>query len=439
MNTLKLNYKRTFFIGLAFFTILMLWQVYNFYVPLMIEDLLVYYYGPGDYNYLKGIIMAVDNMLALFMLPIFGALSDKTKSAMGKRMPYILAGTILAVILFPFIPIMYATRTLWGLFVLIALVLISMNVYRAPAVALMPDITPKPLRSKANGIINFVGFLGAIAAGGLTMIYAMPLNLNTQSDIIMPFIITSVLMVVALIVLYSNIKENQLAKEVKEDMELGEKLAETNEKVEAGKPLGKLDLRNLRLIIVSVFLWFMAFNAIETFWSTYGVEHLGEVSTSLGLATIVLTIASLITFIPAGYVANKIGRKFSVMLGLTLMVGGLISATFIPTFGPTMLGLFAVAGIGWAFVNVNSYPMVVEMASNQNVGKYTGYYYTSSMVAQSVTPIFMGALMDIIGYQMFFPYAAVFAAISLVVFSFIKINKKTEVKDEGLLERMADL
>ena len=246
MNTLKLNKKRTMYIALAFFTILMLWQVYNSYVPLMLEDIFTNNLGAGNYKYLIGIIMAADNMFALFMIPLFGAISDKTVSKMGKRMPYIIGGTLLSVVLFPFIPVLYATGSLLGLFLIMGLVLISMNVYRAPAVALMPDITPKPLRSKANAIINFVGFIGAIFAGILALLFKMPLNFGEPSGIIFPFIITSVLMLLALILLLVKIKENKIIVQMEADMKLGETFSDSIEEISEDKPLSKTDSFNLK-------------------------------------------------------------------------------------------------------------------------------------------------------------------------------------------------
>ncbi|MDD4211094.1 MAG: MFS transporter [Clostridia bacterium] len=422
MNTLKLNKKRTMYIALAFFTILMLWQVYNSYVPLMLEDIFTNNLGAGNYKYLIGIIMAADNMFALFMIPLFGAISDKTVSKMGKRMPYIIGGTLLSVVLFPFIPVLYATGSLLGLFLIMGLVLISMNVYRAPAVALMPDITPKPLRSKANAIINFVGFIGAIFAGILALLFKMPLNFGEPSGIIFPFIITSVLMLLALILLLVKIKENKIIVQMEADMKLGETFSDSIEEISEDKPLSKTDSFNLKIIIISVFFWFLAFNALETFWSTYGEEYL--LTQSWSFATIILTVSSMIFFLPSGWISNKIGRKKSVMVGLSFMIIGLFFASQMTSFNAGLIALFSVSGIGWALVNVNSYPMVVELASKKNVGKYTGYYYTSSMVAQSVTPVFMGALMDTIGMQYFFPYAFTFTLVSLIIFSFIKTKSK---------------
>ena len=426
-KTLKLNKKRTIYIGLAFFTILMLWQVYNSYVPLMLEDVFTHNFGDGNYKYLIGIIMAADNMFALFMLPIFGALSDKTASRLGKRMPYVIAGTILSVILFPFIPVLYATGSIVGLFLIMGLVLISMNIYRSPAVALMPDITPKPLRSKANAIINFIGFIGAIFAGVLALIFKMPLNFGEPNNVIFPFIITSVLMLCALVLLLVKIKENKVLKEVEEDMILGETLSDSMEEITEDKPLSKTDKFNLRIIIVSVFFWFLAFNALETFWSTYGEEFLHTQSWSL--ATIILTVSSMIFFIPSGLISNKIGRKNSVLLGLVILIIGLFLASQVREFNTLLVTLFAVSGAGWALISVNSYPMVVELAHRKNVGKYTGYYYTSSMIAQSVTPVFMGTLMDVIGMQYFFPYAFTFSIVALIIFSFVKTNKVKKQKE----------
>lgn len=424
---LKLNTKRTIWIGFAFFTILMLWQVYNFYCPLYLEELFDSYFGESNYSYIIGVVMALDNILALFMLPIFGNLSDKTHTRLGKRMPYIIAGTVVSLVLFPFISLMFVWNSLVGVCVMMALILIAMNVYRAPAVALMPDVTPKPLRAKGNAIINFVGYLGAILGTLLTLIFN-----KTHADetlvrefTVWPFVITSVFMLTALIVLVLKIRENKLVEETREEMELGEQMAETNEKVEDNKPLSKLDKRNLWLLIFSVFLWYFAFNAIETFGSTYAKEVLQ--TTKWGLVTSVLAISSLLTFLPSTKLIAKVGRKYSIMIGLVLMIIPLAIAIFVSNI--IVLGvLFFVAGAGWAIINVSSYPMFVELASSGNVGKFTGYYYAASQIAQSITPIIIGFVLKWIGYKAFFPYSLTFMVLALIVFSFISVKKK-ENKD----------
>ena len=423
---LKLNKKRTFYIGFSFFTILMLWQVYNYYCPMFLEELLKSTYGAGDYNYIIGIIMALDNILALFMLPLFGAISDNTNSKLGKRMPYIIIGTGLSIMLFPFIPFLYIKNSLVGVAIMMGLILLAMNVYRSPSVALMPDVTPKPLRAQANAIINFVGYIGAIIGALLTIVFTKKLEdgVSLVRDLTLwPFIIVSVLMLVALVVLVLKIRENKLAEEMAEEMAEGEKLSETEESITDDKPLGKTDKCNLWLLIFSVFLWYFAFNAVETFGSLYAKNVLH--TNSWGLATSVLAIASLLAFLPAGKLTEKIGRKYSIVLGLGLMIASLFAALFVKEFGIILILLFAVAGVGWAIINVNSYPMFVELSTNKNLGKFTGYYYTASQIAQSITPIIIGFIMDWLGYRAYFPYATIFMTIALIVFMFVKTPKKT--------------
>ena len=384
---LKLNYKRTIYIGLAFFTILMLWQVYNTYCPLFLTDLLMQRYGGSaeSYSYIVGVMMALDNLLALFMLPLFGYFSDKTKSRLGKRMPYIIAGTVSAVVLFPLIPIMFLYNQLIWLFVIMGLVVLAMNIYRSPSVALMPDVTPKPLRSKANAIINLIGYIGAIFAGAIALFISIKVGADgsivyNPNTIWIPFVITAVIMVCVLVMLVLKIRENKLAKEVEAEMEEGEKQSETTVIVEDNKPLPKQDKRNLIVLFISIFLWFFAFNSLETFGSSYAVFEFGEGSGWWGIAVIVMTITSIISFIPGGIIAEKLGRFKAVLLGLGLMILGLLLAilfTFVPIFDGVITYLLylpiAMIGMGWAWVNVSSYPMVVEAASSGNVGKYTGY------------------------------------------------------------------
>lgn len=432
---LKLNVTRTFYIGLAFFTILMLWQVYNTYCPIFLSDLLIRTYGgaASDYSYLVGIIMALDNVLALFMLPLFGAWSDRTKSKLGKRIPFIIAGTFAAVVLFPLIAILFIYQKLIWMAVVMALVLVAMNIYRSPAVSLMPDITPKPLRSRANAIVNLVGYIGAIFAGAMALFIKVStdevtgLAIYNPKTVWIPFAVTAVLMIVALVILIFKIKENKLAEQLKEEMELGEKEAETNDTIAEDKPLGKRDKANLWIMLVSIFLWFFAFNAIETFGSSFGVYKLGVTTSWWGTAVIIMTLASIIAFIPAGWIANKIGRKNSVLIGLGLMIIGVVVCCFI-TIPWVFYPFIAIAGIGWAWINVNSYPMVVEVASKKNIGKLTGWYYAASMLAQSITPICVGFLFKWLGYSFLFYYVLIFAVLALGVFLFYKSPKKAEVE-----------
>ncbi len=426
---IKLNYKRTINISLAFFSILMLWQVYNTYCPLFLKDLL------GDNKeYLIGIIMALDNVVALFMLPLFGRLSDKTKTRFGKRMPYIITGMFLASLVFPVIAYAFIKRSAVLLIITMCVILCIMHMYRTPAVSLMPDLTPKPLRSKANGIINLVGYLGPIIAGGVAMF------VKYDEHPLVPFIIASICLIISAIILILTINENKLLEEVKEDLEIGEELSQTVESVKEDKPISKKDMNNLIIILIATFLWYMAFNALESFLSLYCEEILGESRLS-GNVTIILTISSVITFIPAGVLANKVGRKKSILIGLVSLFIGFLGSAIVTTklSGTSMHIIFFIfvvfAGIGWAVINVSSYPMVCECANQKNIGKISSYYYVASMLAQSVTPIIIGLIMSKIGYEPLFYYSSALTVIAFIVFMFYRENKeKVEIIKKGLFE-----
>lgn len=448
-KTLKLNYKNTLIVGLAFLGILMLWQVYNTYCPLILDYLLKANFDPNkDYFYITGVIMALDNVVALIIMPIFGNLSDKTKTKYGKRMPYILIGSLISALIFPFIAVTFIINSLVGVIITMCLILVIMQSYRSPAVALMPDITPKPLRSSANGIINLVGYFGAIVAAVLGMVFSIKADTpieTAQSVVIYPFIITSVVMLIVTVVLAIKINENKLLEEMKDDLKLGEELSETIEKVEEDKPLSKEDKKNLWILIFSIFFWFMSFNSVETFNSLFCKNILNN-SGVHGTFTIVLTFSSIITFAFLSPISKKIGRKLTVILGLICMIVGFsVISVFAYTMNPVVennpfiiiyISTFFL-GVGWALINVNSYPMMVEMASGKNIGKFTGYYYGASMLAQSITPILVGLIMSNsnIGLKALYVYAGVFMIVALVTFFFIKENKEARLKAKNSVSK----
>ncbi len=427
---LKLNYARTFYIGFAFFAILLIWQLYNHYSPLYLDALLKAKLTNEDHRwYIIGIIMAMDNLFALFMLPLFGYLSDKTRTKYGKRIPYIVIGMILSILVFPLISVAYLLSSLWGVILAMGAVLIIMNIYRSPAVALMPDVTPKPLRSKANGIINLVGYLGAILGGGISMIFKFT---DQNKNYIVPSLIGSALMFIALVILIFKINENKILEETALDMQIGEELSETTEKIEENKPLSKADKRNLIILLVATFLWFASFNAVETFLSVYSKNVFGDSSVA-GTAVIILTFSSIIIFIPAGILSTKIGRKNTVIIGLLTIILAVVILIFQTKFNIIAIIAFALAGIGWASINVNSYPMLVEMTHQANIGRYTGLYYTSSMAAQSLTPIVAGAVMTFFsGPEPLFKYSTIVMVLALLVFIFFKTPKKQLQAKKGL-------
>lgn len=449
---LKLNYKNTFLIGLAFFAILMLWQVYNTYCPLILEELLANRYEDANkLTYVIGIIMAMDNLAALILMPIFGVLSDKTKTKKGKRMPYILIGMLASALLFPLIATFYLLNSLMGVILLMMLVLIIMQGYRSPAVALMPDITPKPLRSKANGIINLVGYIGAIIAGALAMVFKKTDGSSQSLVYLWPFVIASIFMLIAMFILYFKVDEVKLLKENKEAIEYGEKYSQSLENVSEERPLSKKDFKNLIIILIAIFFWFMSFNAIETFNSLFCQKILND-SGIHGTFTIILTVSSIISFIVLSPLADKIGRKTSILIGLLGLIIGLTIIAILAYFTPVesiVNWVWAIyvctilIGFSWALVNINSYPMIVEMANKNNIGKFTGYYYSASMIAQTLTPILIGIIMSLndSGLRLLYVYSAFMMILATVVFLFVKERKSSkEIRKENksFLERMGE-
>ena len=451
---LKLNYKNTFFIGLAFFAILMLWQVYNTYCPLILRDLLESYYkeDANRLTYVIGIIMAMDNLVALIIMPIFGNLSDRTNTKFGKRMPYILIGMIASALIFPLIAVFFIMNSLLAVIITMGFVLIIMQSYRSPAVALMPDVTPKPLRSTANGIINLVGYIGAIIAGAIAMVFKKSDANSSDLIYLWPFIISSACMLIAMVILKLKINEPKLLEETKDDVEYGEKLSQSIEEVKEDKPLSKKDLRNLFIILIAVFFWFMSFNAIETFNSLFCRDILQNEGIH-GTFTIILTVSSIISFILFSSLANRIGRKWTIVLGLALLILGIGLMTLvtfllqdeITKYVWIIYLLTVVIGIGWALVNINSYPMIVEMANKSNVGKFTGYYYTASMIAQTATPILVGLIMSFntAGLRLLYVYALATMILATLVFIFVvekrEFIKKQNNKKNSILENLGDM
>jgi len=456
---LKLNYKRTFLIGFAFFGILLLWQVYDSWCPTFLTDIFARrMYGissaelkAGDpekilnVQWIVGIIMACDNLAALILLPIFGNLSDRTKTPIGKRMPYILTGTFVAAIAFPFIPLFFHQNNIVGMVIMMAIVLMFMMMYRNPAVSLMPDITPKPLRAKANGIINIMGYIGGAFATVLGIFLKLSDYINVGDEarnvwtIEIPFLVASVLMVVSALVLFFKVKENKLAEEMKEELELGEQLAAVETPIDDDKPMSKANRNMLLAILAAEFLWFMSDNAIGTYIGNYTIYYLNSVSSATMVLTIAGGLASVVGFAIAGSIADVIGRKWTITSGLIITVLALCVMCFVAPTGtvtgehgefafPVLLyGVWVVKGFGMALVHNCSFPMVVELCSSKKIGKFTGYYYAASMSAQTVTPVLLGLMFNVTGAWSVLPkYAAALMLLSCLVFLFFVKNIKTK-------------
>ena len=516
---MKLNYKRIILVGFAFFLIQAFWQAYDNTIPMILTNKF------GMSQAWSGAIMALDNVLALFMLPLFGAISDKHHSKWGRRTPFIVVGTLIAAVMLialsfvdnaqlhhisdvaaiddpaaletiydreadetlltpggqKFVLSRQFTKeeftqirsqitvdgaavtnpdytnyvmparqacawdatakspvTLVFFIALLLVILVSMAVFRSPAVALMPDVTLKPLRSKANAVINLMGSAGGILVLVLGMVFATSAVRNSLMSYTAYFAVIAAIMLAALVVFMLTVRENEWAAEMQQQsVELG--LEDKEEAATGGRKLSVDEVRSLIFLLLSIVLWFFGYNAVTSKYSVYASNILHK---DYNLTLIIAQAAAIISYLPVGFIASRVGRKKTILAGVVMLTAAFTTAAFMSAESPTMLmnAMFALAGIAWATINVNSFPMVVEMCSGGNVGKYTGFYYTASMAAQVATPMLSGLLMDRMGMHVLFPYAAVFTALAFVTMLFVRHgDSKPEVK-RGLeaLDEMED-
>ena len=510
---MKLNYKRTILVGFAFFLISAFWQAYDATIPVILTNKF------GMSQTWSGVIMALDNILAVFMLPLFGTLSDKCNTKFGKRTPFITLGTIVAAVALvglsfvdnaqmknisdvstiddpASLAVIYDTQAeaslitpegeafvlsdvftkeeftqirskviepetvkevtnadytnyvaparqayaaektaensgpLWCFVLLLLIILVAMATFRSPAVALMPDVTVKPLRSKANAIINLMGTAGGILVLVLGMVFATSSVKNSLMSYTVFYGVVAAIMLGALTVFLTTVREKKWAKQMHDDsirFGIEEETADIGEK----RSLSKGEMRSLILILLSIALWYFGYNAVTSKYSVYAGNILHkDYNTTLLLAQ----AAAIVAYLPAGMVASKIGRKKTILGGVVMLTVAFGFAGIMRAESPTWLMnvLFALAGVAWATINVNSFPMVVEMCSGADIGKYTGFYYTASMTAQIITPMLSGFLMDSFGMTMLFPYAAVFVALAFATMILVRHgDAKVEAK-QGL-------
>ncbi len=406
----KLNYRRTFFIGLAFLSICAFWQMYDNVIPLILQN--TFHLNET----FTGAIMAADNILAVFLLPFFGTLSDKANTRLGKRTPFIIVGTSIAVLFLMVLPFADKKQNFIMFVICLAVLLVAMGFYRSPAVALMPDLTPKPLRSKANAVINLMGAIGGVYT---LLLIRFLVKGGTSPDYTAVFAGVAFLMVVAVILLVVTVKEKKIAAEIeKEEIEEEEIAGET---VAANtKELPRSVKKSLYMILLSIFFWFAAYNAVTTAFSRYAVKVWKLEGGGFADCLMVATVAAILSYIPIGIISEKFGRKKCIQGGLVLLLISYLSAAFFPVYYPAINIGFVLIGIGWASISVNSLPMVVEICSLGDVGKYTGVYYTFSMAAQIFTPIFSGFLMQHVSYRILFPYACVFTILAMITMRMVK-------------------
>lgn len=439
---MRLNYKNTFLTGLAFMSIIAFWQLYDNVVPLLLTRT---FHLSED---ITGVIMAADNVLALFLLPLFGKLSDRTSTKIGKRMPYILVGTIVTAGMLNLLPVIdngyYEGRTgvIFGLIPFIAvlgIMLFAMSVYRSPAVALMPDVTPKPLRSRANAIINLMGAAGGIIYLAFTAV-AFPKS-KTEGlehvDYSLLFIFMSVFMVVCIAVMFFTVNEPKLSA----DNDRIEKDHPEWDLTEEDKKTGDAVLpsavkRSMIFLLISIALWYMGYNAVTTWFTTYISVIMGEGLGGASTCFLIANVGAIASYIPIGIAAAKVGRKKMIYFGKILLTVSFAVCYFLTTTSSSvtlpMYITFALVGVAWASISVNSLPMAVEMCRGADAGKYTGLYYTASMAGQVVTPILAGFLLKNVSYKILFVYATVFSLMSFVTMIFVKHGDIKAGKLKGL-------
>ncbi len=506
---MKLNYKRTILVGFAFFLISAFWQAYDSTIALTLTNKF------GMSQTWSGVVMALDNILALFMLPLFGTLSDKHNGKSGRRTPFIRFGTIVAAVVLVGLSFVDNTQlrnldavsaiddpaalsTLYDaqadsklmtpegeefvladtftkddftairtksedgvsnpdyakyvvparqayaaaqtkanpapliLFIaLLLVILIAMATFRSPAVALMPDVTMKPLRSKGNAIINLMGTAGGILVLVLGIVFGTSNVKNSLMNYTLFYSVIAAVMLGALMIFLLKVKEKEWAAQMRSDsIRYGveeEKAEDAGEK----RKLSRSELVSLILILASIALWYFGYNAVTSKYSVYAPNVLGkDYNTTMLLAQ----AAAIVAYLPAGMVASRIGRKKTILAGVTLLCAAFATAAFMRAGSPTWLMnvMFMLAGVAWATINVNSFPMVVEMCSGADVGKYTGFYYTASMAAQTVTPMLSGFLMDQMGMTVLFPYAAIFVALAFVTMSLVRHGDAKVISKKGL-------
>jgi Na+/melibiose symporter and related transporters len=411
---MKLKYKKTFLLGFGFFAISLTWSLYNSFVPIFLRKFI-------DSNFWVGFIMTLDNYAGLFLQPIFGTLSDRTRTKFGRRMPYLLFGMPVAAAFICLIPLHWS---LASLIVSIVCLNLTMATFRSPTIALMPDLTPAPLRSKANGIINLMGGVGSVVA---YLVGSKLYSLNPSY----PFFMAAALIIISIIILVNNIKEQRDSINYDDIPDTKENEVNTYQENSRLTP-------NVLFLLLAIFFWFVSFNAVEAFFTLYGKYYL-NINEAVAASKFTFFSLSMVVFaIPAGLIATRIGKKKTITIGLVLMIlsfGGLLFASNINAIGY----IFIFAGACWALININSYPFVVSMTDNANVGKYTGYYYLFSSLAAITSPPLVGKLIDWWGYGILFKYTVVGFIFALIFILLVKPPVEKDVQDQSPIETLENL
>lgn len=399
----RLNYGKTFLLGFGFFGISVIWMVYNSFVPLFLAN--KFQLSPAWI----GFFMTLDNIAAFLIQPPVGAWSDRLRTPIGRRMPFILIGAPIGAVVFGLIPL----ANVLPLFVACtSTLLLSMAFWRIPVIALMPDITPSRFRSQANGIINLMGGIGSLLAflgGGY---------LFNNYGHAAPFIAGAILMVVALSVALWRVREPpELA---------ADEIPEAQGSVIENLRLlaGKADHNGIK-VLIGILFWFMGFNALEAALSSFAVFSLGIAPGTAAIYSAAISLSFILFALPAGLLGTKFGRRSVIIVGLIGLTILLALAYFLIQGPMAFVIVLVLGGLFWALVNVNSLPLVYDFGDEKQIGAFTGLYYFSSQLAAVLGPTLGGILVDVMGdqYRWMFPFSAFFMALAFLVMTRIRASQ----------------
>lgn len=390
---------KTFAIGSGFFAISVVWMIYNTFMPLMLGDFI-------ESNALRGSIMGLDNLLAVFLIPMIGVWSDRLNTPLGQRLPFIAIGMPLAAFLFILLP--FTNIALWTLLALDIVFLLSMTIFRAPVISLMPDHTPPEKRSTANGIINLMGGIGALVAlFGLGRLY--------DSNHTLPFLLAGVILLLAFFFLYRIVDRQPPYAAATSDE------SENIQTFRSGlKQMFLRENRGTLYILIAIFLYFIGYSGVEAQFSVYATEYLGttggQASTTLGF----FSLSFVLFAVPAGIVGSRLGKARTMQIGLVLLP---LIFLLIPWFHSltVLKALLLIGGLGWALINVQAYPLIADLGGTNKIGLYTGMYYFFSMGSSIIAPALLGGVMDLFGYRALYVAAA---ASILLAFTLFKLGLK---------------
>lgn len=422
-NLGSLDWRRTLLVTLPFAGALAFWQSYDGIIPLILRDT----FHVGDT--LAGAIMALDNVCALFLLPLFGSISDRCHSRLGRRTPFIIIGSLLAALLIPLLAAADRLVNLPMFFCVLCLLLIVLSSYRSPCVALMPDVTPRPIRAKADAFNSLMA-----AAAGIVVLVSISLTVpDAEHPSYLPvFLIVSGLIVLCTAVFVLFFREKKAVDEMhRESIAMRIPVEEIDASEEGGKEKESDPTvrKSLVAILLCVFFYFMASNAVTSAFSKYASQVWGAGGGSFANFQLVATLVTLISYMPMAALSCRIGRKITTYIGIGLMCLGGLCIFLTQGYSPMIYVWVSISGIGMGTVATTIYPMIMEVASERTTGRYTGYYYTASMSAQIITPILSGAVMEFIGYRYLYLYAIACAILAALPLFFVKKGNTILLKD----------